>query len=154
MPIVIQANQQSTHINSAAYCFLPPGHYLCLALKNVVAILLVMVVLSQTWVKVGVVVYYNINKAYISQQLCENRNKPTLQCNGHCYLAKQLKKTEEGAQPQMADIFKAKEEYISKTAKVVLKSYTPVYAVTRLFTTPFFFRPLNSATFLLRPPIA
>lgn len=154
MPVVIQANQQSSYINSAAYCFLPPGHYLCIALKNVVAILLVMVVLSQTWVKVGVVVYYNINKAYISQQLCENRNKPALHCNGHCYLAKQLKKTEEGPQPHMADIFKAKEEYIAKTAKVVLNGYTPVYTVTCLFTAPSSFYPLNSATSLLRPPIA
>jgi hypothetical protein len=35
---------------------------------------------------------YAINKEYISKNLCENRNKPKLNCNGKCHLMKQLKK--------------------------------------------------------------
>jgi hypothetical protein len=34
---------------------------------------------------------YWVNKSYISNTLCENRDKPMLHCNGKCYLARQLK---------------------------------------------------------------
>jgi len=35
---------------------------------------------------------YQINKAYIMQTLCVNRDKPQLHCDGKCYLDKQLQK--------------------------------------------------------------
>lgn len=35
---------------------------------------------------------YVINYDYIANVLCENKNRPQLQCNGKCYLAKQLEK--------------------------------------------------------------
>jgi hypothetical protein len=35
---------------------------------------------------------YAINKEYITKNLCENRSKPKLNCNGKCHLMKQLKK--------------------------------------------------------------
>jgi len=35
---------------------------------------------------------YAINKDYIVKNLCENRKKPKLNCNGKCHLMKQLKK--------------------------------------------------------------
>lgn len=36
---------------------------------------------------------YLINYDYISTELCENKDKPILTCNGKCYLEKQVKKT-------------------------------------------------------------
>ena len=33
---------------------------------------------------------YLINYDYISEELCENKTKPQLECNGKCYLAKQF----------------------------------------------------------------
>ncbi|WP_196891516.1 hypothetical protein [Aureivirga marina] len=39
------------------------------------------------------VLEYHVNKEYIVSVLCENRNKPSLACNGKCYLKKQLEKT-------------------------------------------------------------
>ena len=35
---------------------------------------------------------YAVNKEYVTKNLCENRNKPKLNCNGKCHLMKQLKK--------------------------------------------------------------
>jgi hypothetical protein len=35
---------------------------------------------------------YAINKDYIAKNLCENRAKPKMNCNGKCHLMKQLKK--------------------------------------------------------------
>ena len=35
---------------------------------------------------------YEINKKYIAEVLCENKDKPMMHCNGKCHLKKQLKK--------------------------------------------------------------
>ena len=35
---------------------------------------------------------YEINKKYIAEVLCENKDKPKMKCNGKCHLKKQLKK--------------------------------------------------------------
>ncbi|MFL9834805.1 hypothetical protein [Chryseobacterium terrae] len=38
-------------------------------------------------------VEYAVNYHYISEELCVNRKNVTLNCNGKCYLAKELSKT-------------------------------------------------------------
>lgn len=35
-----------------------------------------------------------VNKEYVAQELCENQDIPMLNCNGKCYLGKQLEKAE------------------------------------------------------------
>lgn len=40
---------------------------------------------------------YAVNYDYIVENLCENRNRPAMQCDGKCYLAKQLAKESEGS---------------------------------------------------------
>lgn len=40
-------------------------------------------------------VEYMVNQDYIVEFLCANKAKPELQCNGKCYLVKQLEKQEE-----------------------------------------------------------
>jgi hypothetical protein len=44
--------------------------------------------------KLGIVAYYECNKVYIAQNLCENRSRPELNCCGKCYLRKQLAKAD------------------------------------------------------------
>ncbi len=39
-------------------------------------------------------VWYVVNKEYVAQKLCENQAIPMLNCNGKCYLSKQLEKAE------------------------------------------------------------
>jgi len=38
------------------------------------------------------IIEYHANYDYIATVLCENRDKPYLECNGKCYLEKQIKK--------------------------------------------------------------
>lgn len=38
------------------------------------------------------IIEYYANYDYIANVLCENRDRPFLECNGKCYLEKQLKK--------------------------------------------------------------
>ena len=49
---------------------------------------------SNTLIKAGLFINYQINKAEITRKYCENKAKPMLNCNGKCYLAKQLRKIE------------------------------------------------------------
>ncbi|MCL4640560.1 MULTISPECIES: hypothetical protein [Olivibacter] len=43
----------------------------------------------------GVLTWFQVNRNYIIRALCENRDKPEMQCNGQCVLMKKLKKLEE-----------------------------------------------------------
>ena len=45
-----------------------------------------------------IVAGFELNRNYISKNLCENRAKPKLQCNGKCHLMKELKKEEKNDQ--------------------------------------------------------
>jgi hypothetical protein len=64
--------------------------------KILIAILLLLSLSYQLFVKLGVVVWYEYNKDYIAKNLCENRDKPEKKCCGKCYLRKQLKKADDG----------------------------------------------------------
>jgi hypothetical protein len=48
--------------------------------------------LLQGSIKTIIVVSYYKNKTYISNVLCENKNKPQMHCEGKCHLKKQLDK--------------------------------------------------------------
>ena len=54
--------------------------------------------LIQTFSKVFITLDYEANKAFIAAFLCINKSKPQLQCQGHCFLKKQLKKAEQAEQ--------------------------------------------------------
>jgi hypothetical protein len=47
---------------------------------------------------------YYANYDYIVAELCENRDKPFLECNGKCYLAKELKKVNTTSQNHKSNI--------------------------------------------------
>lgn len=47
--------------------------------------------LSQLFVYAG----FELNQNYIASELCINRDKPQLHCNGKCYLMRKLKQAEQ-----------------------------------------------------------
>ena len=52
---------------------------------------------------------FSLNSSYITSEICENRSKPEVHCNGKCYLMKKLKQVEEnesrGSSDKMAKAF-------------------------------------------------
>lgn len=50
--------------------------------------------MMQTFSTLIVIADYEINKNYVTQNFCENKNKPQMHCNGQCHLSKQLQKHE------------------------------------------------------------
>ncbi|MFL1011156.1 hypothetical protein [Flavisericum labens] len=71
----------------------------------------------------GQVAYYELNIDYIIETYCVNIDKPELQCNGKCHLAKQLQideSTTEGAE--------------SNSIAVVLEGFYPVFSILQNYT--------------------
>lgn len=55
---------------------------------------------------------YVLNYDYIQKELCENKEKPKMNCHGKCYLKKEIKKVEEKEQsPAMPNFKEVTEDY-------------------------------------------
>ena len=63
-------------------------------MKRIVPILLVILLLLQSFSKLEVWFGFSLNQSMIEKTLCENRNNPTKHCHGKCHLRKELKKQE------------------------------------------------------------
>ena len=59
-------------------------------MKKTFPILLVFILLNQSFFIGGYVIYWKANQSVIAKTLCENRNKPKLHCDGKCNLRKKL----------------------------------------------------------------
>ena len=56
-----------------------------------IAILLIVCVQSANFSRLFIFAGFELNRNYIAKNLCENRNRPWLHCNGKCFLMKKLK---------------------------------------------------------------
>lgn len=63
-------------------------------MKYIVIILTICSILGKDIYQATWDIWYVVNKEYVSQKLCENKDVPMLNCNGKCYLSKQLEKAE------------------------------------------------------------
>jgi hypothetical protein len=61
-------------------------------MRYVTAIILLIGMLGTTFSNYCVWLDYALNKKYIAANLCENRSRPELKCEGKCYLCKKIKK--------------------------------------------------------------
>jgi len=68
-------------------------------MKQICVTILLFCTLLATFSKGLLVLCFDINEQYIAQELCVNKAKPDLHCNGHCYLSKQLDKEEKPGSP-------------------------------------------------------
>lgn len=60
--------------------------------NKLISYILILIMSCQCLVNMGIITYYQLNKEYIADVLCINRDKPELQCQGKCFLTDQLKK--------------------------------------------------------------
>jgi hypothetical protein len=61
---------------------------------RITSLLLVVCMIGCSFSRFFVYAGFELNRHYIATKLCENRNKPWLHCNGHCYLMKKLKEAD------------------------------------------------------------
>jgi hypothetical protein len=96
---------------------------------------------------------YYANYDYIASVLCENRDRPYLECNGKCYLEKQLKKSNHSKHDHKSTIPQIDfEKYpispldqFSCTIKNFNENYKQIFFVNKYTSQDFY----NS---LLKPP--
>ena len=88
--------------------------------KSYIALLLLALISVKTLLVPVVYLDFELRKDFIIQNLCENRFKPQLNCNGQCHLAKKLHKIAEDnatkeTQKQGASMKKILEETFEAT---------------------------------------
>lgn len=105
----------------------------------------------QTFSNSFILINYQMNKDYISKNLCENKDKPMLHCNGKCHLRKQLAKEEKKENTPFSQNMKVKFEvqYISENSIAVVCSSEKVNKLNCDFS---FFIPSSPTTFIFHPP--
>lgn len=69
-------------------------------MKSIVAIIVFFALLAQTFQMVVIEANFFINRDFIANNLCENKARPQMHCNGHCQLKKELEKQEKKSAPQ------------------------------------------------------
>lgn len=63
-------------------------------MKKTIAILLLCGIIFQIFSNAFIIAGFEVNKKYIAEKLCVNKDKPKMQCNGHCQLKKKLDQEE------------------------------------------------------------
>ncbi|WP_439555555.1 hypothetical protein [Dyadobacter sp.] len=64
-------------------------------MRSFIAYVLLFAIMLPTLSPWGTIAYFQLNRSYIAKVLCENRDRPKLNCNGKCYLAKKLKQQQD-----------------------------------------------------------
>jgi len=86
--------------------------------KKVIAAFLLFIFFLQIFYVAGITVWFYANRAYISQQLCINKNRPELGCKGSCFLKKKLKDVEQNQEQQLP----VQEKQIKETAPCIIST--------------------------------
>ncbi|NHA02626.1 hypothetical protein G7092_02395 [Mucilaginibacter sp. HC2] len=69
-------------------------------LRRLTAILLLLALINCSCSRFAVCAGFGLNRAYITRELCINKTRPWLHCNGKCYLMKKIKQAEENEKKQ------------------------------------------------------
>ena len=83
-------------------------------LKKILIILLTLFIFLQPFCKAWVFISFKINQDFIAKNLCENRTKPSLHCDGKCHLMKKLKQVDKEEKKQTSKTIKEKLEDLAK----------------------------------------
>lgn len=65
-----------------------------------ISILLLLSLLTANCSSLFVYMGFELNKQFIATELCVNKDKPEMHCNGNCYLMKKLKQAQDKEQKQ------------------------------------------------------
>lgn len=99
-------------------------------MRFIIVPILLILVMTQSFSHWFVVMAFNINRDYIAKNLCENRYRPKMHCNGNCVLMKKLKEKEKEEQNEPAA--KAEISIIVLSSKTYFaNTLTPVYVQTK-----------------------
>lgn len=101
-------------------------------MNKFVALFLVLIVLLQSNMKLILVGYYELNKNYIAANLCENKLKPSIKCEGKCFLQKKIK-AQEKQEKKYSSFLKTIDEivFIKSPSSSLILSHSFFYIVKK-----------------------
>ena len=112
--------------------------------------ILILAVLIANYSTLFIYADFKINQKYIASNLCENRNKPWLHCNGHCYLMKKLR---QAAKKEKAAEKESQKNLIQETISPAVTTIKFHSALIQTINTPYNLAvPLKLHQQLFRPP--
>lgn len=123
-------------------------------MKQFVSAILILSMLGQAFIRTALTVHYQYNRAYYLSH-CENLYKPKLDCNGKCYLKKQMQvdassDSEQPKMPEQLRVLKDLQLFFDAGNSLKLKPAATIKPVT---LPPYVFHVSdNPATPLLMPP--
>lgn len=95
---------------------------------------------------------FEMNRSYIAQELCVNRNKPQLHCNGNCYLMRKLRQAQEKEQKQEHQFQKIQLQQPVVTLPFIFQQYSFQAIYLHIpYTTGM---PVSSVNAIFQPPRA
>lgn len=122
-----------------------------IGMRSIISIFLLGIIALSVFGQGVVVIRYYINKQYIAAELCENRARPMLHCDGKCVLARKLQEADR--QEKQQGIVKT-EKFEVAGVKSLADWLPPVF--TKVFNQQFFVdfqHPvLHRSLPLFRPP--
>lgn len=123
--------------------------------KRIITLLFLGVWLCQLSGRYVVMLDFLINQAYISKNLCENRDKPQMHCNGKCHLAKKLKEEERKEQENPERKIENKAELFCEPITANTLPQTIVALPDILYPSPQSIGcPVDQPSSVFHPPIA
>ncbi len=123
--------------------------------KQIVTVFLVMIWLCQLSGRYVTILGFYMNQAYIAKNLCVNRSKPELHCNGKCHLAKKMSEEDkkDRENPDRKTDSSNEVFYTAIEEQNVLK---PLFtSITHSWVNPYCINiPIGQPSAVFRPPIS
>lgn len=142
----------SRMITSKRFVYLIHICLLLFLLKKLFTYLLLLLFSFQTFEIAFIVMNFKVNQDFFAQ-ICENKDKPEMECNGKCHLKKQIKKQEEQkSKKEKINIEKEIQNCILITNKILPQPKTKVVGASSLYN--FIHKPRNCISDVFHPPQA
>lgn len=71
-------------------------------MKKLIAVIFLIVFAVQALYTAGFTAWFHINQTFIAKKHCINKNRPQLNCDGKCFLAKKIKEAERQQQNEQS----------------------------------------------------
>lgn len=69
-------------------------------LKRSISIFLLVALIGSNFSRFFVYAGFELNHKYIAENLCVNKSRPWIHCNGHCYFMRKIKEAQENEKKQ------------------------------------------------------
>lgn len=93
-------------------------------LKKTIAICLLVALISSNFSRFFIYAGFELNHKYIAENLCVNKSRPWMHCNGHCYFMRKIKEAQENEKKQdRAD----QQNHYQEALPVAMQSSIPAF---------------------------